>query len=690
MSEQDTEHQRLVDLMEFPENVRVNSAMYIGDRENSSHILREIIDNSIDEAMDKHGCCDTIHIFQGKPNEWKTRWFAVTDNGRGIPLMESPKKAGWTMARLAVSQLSAGSNFQDRKGERESIGMNGLGAALVNALSEEFYVIISLKKQGFNISKSTTEIKTLYNNSDDELKQNGFYCLHYKKGILQSETLINRSKVDELISEFKLPDELSTLVAFKPDTESIFTNTNSNPVKDLRYTQPFLEKVKNKQLKFFVNGKEFKSDWKPYKYECKIEVESAYAQWYDKQVEAYDHMTPEEQQRTRLPIRPRNRGAEMYVNFEVDLEAMNSPEWSGSVNGLTVSQRVHTQFARSAFSEAMKICYSFDFRGREFNGMRFDVQWACVAPEYNSQTKETLVRVDGIQASDVVPKLTKEFVKIIKANSKEFDAHAERVKKLLMTMENMSLIDYVKAKVPTSADTRRHQAALADTKLKDCQNKNRKLCELYISEGDSAAGPIITARNPMFHAVMPLRGKIKNVVSKDIKEVLDNKELSDIYIAIGAGTEQNPDIEGCRYGKIIIASDADPDGYNIRALAGGFFATHLSFLIEAGLVYVLECPLYEQDGKFFWTKDGIDEHRPYHRFKGLGSMNPDQVQETILNPKTRHLTKLTLDKNDNEAKFILTSRHGRRKLLEDIDVIDQNTIITGNTIDLNKASEIVE
>lgn len=116
----------------------------------------------------------------------------------------------------------------------------------------------------------------------------------------------------------------------------------------------------------------------------------------------------------------------------------------------------------------------------------------------------------------------------------------------------------------------------------------------------------------------------------------------------------------------------------------------MSFLVEAGLVYVLEPPLYEQDGKFYWEKEKLNESRPYHRFKGLGGMNSDQVRETILNPNTRRLTKLTLGDNPNEAKFILTSRHGRRKLLEDINVLAYNEELSGKNIDMNVVTEVVE
>ena len=133
------------------------------------------------------------------------------------------------------------------------------------------------------------------------------------------------------------------------------------------------------------------------------------------------------------------------------------------------------------------------------------------------------------------------------------------------------------------------------------------------------------------------------------------------------------------------------DGYNITALIAGFFVTHLTFLVEAGLVYVLKCPLFEQNGKYYYDKDepGFDENKPYNRFKGLGSMDPDQVADFILNPKVRHLERITM-KDVGDARWILTSRQGRRDLLEDISVIDPDTRITSKDIDMNKVVEVVE
>lgn len=681
------ENQRLVDVLEFPENVRLNSAMYIGDRETSSHILREIIDNSVDEALDPNSTCDEIHIYQGEEDEMNTRWFCVTDNGRGIPILDSPKKPGMTMSKVSISFLSSGSNFADRKGERTSIGMNGVGSAVTNALSNHYYLAINMAKQMHNFNGAPEEFKELYNKAEEK----EFYLLHYEKGYLKEETFISKDKLKLLIPEFQLPEEFTTLVAFQPDTESIFTKTNSNPTKDLRYLQPFLEKVKGRKLKFWVNNEPYETDWSSYKWEFKTSCGSLYNEDYLKKKEIFDTLDDEAKKKFRLPIKPRNTSAEVYVSFEVDMEKMDNPIFTGSVNGLIVPKRVHTDWVKQAFSLAMKNIYSFDFKQREFVGMNFDVIFSCVAPEFNSQTKEVLVRVDGISSQDLVPKLAKEFEKVIRANRETFDAHANRVKALLMTMANLSLQDYCKAKVPVSTDQRRYHAALKETKLNDCRSSNRGICELYIAEGDSAGGPLLACRDGNIHAVLPLRGKVKNVVSKDVREVLDNKELTDIYLAIGAGTNENPDLDAARYGKIIIATDADPDGFNIRALVAGFFVTHLTFLVEAGLVYVLESPLYEQNGKFFYDKSdaGFDENKPYKRFKGLGSMNNDQAKQTLLDPQSRRLTKLTLS-DPSMAKWILTSRQGRRELLEDISVIDPDTELKFDDIDMDKATEIVE
>jgi len=268
--------------------------------------------------------------------------------------------------------------------------------------------------------------------------------------------------------------------------------------------------------------------------------------------------------------------------------------------------------------------------------------------------------------------IRKKVYHIFKENDEEIKLHVDKLNEYASAMENIKVIDKVKSMVNISKGEGDRSRSFLPNKLRDASSKKRTDCELLIVEGDSAGGIILQARDPKFHALLPLRGVPVNAANLNYENLFDNEEMKDLISTIGLGINEYHDTSNPRYGKVIICADSDPDGANISSLVLGAIAKHMTFLIDEEMVYVAEGPLYQQDGKYIYPSDNIEEklnrENPFKRFKGLGELNVDDADNCFINKDQRRLLRITRD-NIDEALLILISSGHKRKLMVESGII---------------------
>jgi len=629
--------------LEFPVNIRTRSGMYIGSTDNPNVILREIIDNAVDESFGS-STCDQIYIVTNVDmNVSPNQYYLIADNGRGIPIILDEDK-GITKTKLAMTVLNAGSKF-NRTLDTVSTGQNGVGSSCCVALSEE-YVICS-KVTEANFDKSIPKVKTTWNKKapEDEL----FYVLAFKKGIEYKETAMTYVEIKE---KWKLdfPEHMSTVVFFRPDPE-IFASTKAvYKAWNLMYLQAVHKLFYGKDVKVIIDNKQPSVDFTPYKFE------------FMKRIEVPTHYDDE----TGNTI---YKKAQFYVNFECSTD-LSIQELTGSVNSLVVDRGLHLNYVRNAYRNALKRYYNI-IHEQLLAGMKINV--ICLAGEvdFSSQTKENCVKIDGLTEGEVRPILENEFKRIFKENNEYFLDHVERLNAYADSLNKISTINKIKSMVVVASDAGTKTRSKLPSSVKDCSSNDRKNCELYIVEGKSAGGTILKSRDNRYQAVMELRGVPMNSVNADLDQLLQNEEMTSIISAIGVGVNEYFVEDAIRYGKIIIAADADPDGERIASLILGFFAKKITDLIRLGHVYVLDSPLYRQGDKYIYPTEDInsllDRSKPFKRFKGLGEINVDESKQVLTGPN-RRLIQINLD-NVDIALDLLTSSYWRKQLMMQKQII---------------------
>ena len=309
--------------------------------------------------------------------------------------------------------------------------------------------------------------------------------------------------------------------------------------------------------------------------------------------------------------------------------------------------------------------------------MRLGVVALCNEPDFASQTKERLTDVDGFKTSGKyeIDTLAKYFKTLMKDNDEIFRRHEAKILEYMKSTEKIGRKEFIKSTVMIAGDTSRPEAFVPN-KLNDCSTQNRMEAELYLCEGRSAAGALKQARDPRIHAILGLRGKPLNTAGLEIERVLSNNEMRDLISSIGVGVNDYHNMSEVRYGKVVLVADADPDGKNINALCLGALATHLTFLVEAGYVFIAETPLYVQDDKYFLDDKGLDKRKPYDRFKGLGEANAAQLKPFVFDKNTRRLIQVTMD-NWELAQEMLTSTDARRHIMIKRKILSEKQIILG-------------
>ncbi|MBQ3550435.1 MAG: DNA topoisomerase (ATP-hydrolyzing) subunit B [Clostridia bacterium] len=601
--EENSYDENSIQVLEGLEAVRKRPGMYIGStgERGLHHLVYEIVDNSIDEAL--AGYCDKITV-----EILDDGIIRVTDNGRGIPVGINPQK-GIPTVTVVFTILHAGGKFGGN-GYKVSGGLHGVGASVVNALSSWLEVEV---KDGKNIYKQ-----------------------RYEKGNIASElTVIGET------------DETGTTVTFKPDP-SIFTDTTVYDYETLQKRlreQAFL----NAGIRIVLEDKrsdliEHQSD--EFHYEGGIR---SYVEFLLKGTKG-DSLNKEV---IYLNTEVNDQTAEIAMLWSTkDTKIMSFANTLYTVDGGT-----HEQGFKQALANTINK-YAFDFKHLKEGNKRLkgdDICEGLVAvvsvklsdAQFESQTK---AKLGNTSIGKVVREMVNEkLYRFLEENPAEAKVIIDKIIAYSNAREaaQAALEASLKKSGITGGKTRMPE------KLTDCISTDATKTEIYIVEGDSAGGSAVEGRNSTYQAILPLWGKMLNVEKARDDKVYGNDKLTPVIIALGTGIGENFNIEKLRYDKIVIMADADVDGSHIRTLLLTFFFRYMPELIETGHIYLAQPPLYRiSKGKQHFDAFTDEEKAEYierlggqadvQRYKGLGEMDPDQLWETTLDPERRTMLRVTM------------------------------------------------
>ena len=588
-----------IQILEGLEAVKKRPGMYIGttSARGLHHLVWEIVDNAVDEAL--AGFCDSIKIEILPGNVIR-----VADNGRGIPVEIHPK-TGRPSVETVYTTLHAGGKF-DHKSYKVSGGLHGVGASVVNALSE--YMIVEINKDG---------------------KQ---YIIEFEHGFLDKELKI-----------IKDTDKTGTVVTFLPDSK-IFTETQHFEFEILR--------TRIQQLAFLNKGIQFViMDLRDEAHA----VEKDYC--YNGGVREYVSFLNEGKDVLHTEV-AYFEGEQDNIIVEIAMQYNNGYAQSiyPFTNNITnIEGGTHEEgFKRTLTTVLNNYGKNKNIFKKDESLQGDDTREGLIAiisikhpdPQFEGQTKSKLGSSDARTAVS----------QIMKEGLERFLLETPNAAKTIIEKALMAQRARIAAKKAREATRRKSplDALGFASKLADCRSKDATKSEIYIVEGDSAGGSAKQGRDSEFQAILPLRGKVLNVEKARLDKALGNKEIVSMIQAFGAGIGEEYQVDKLRYHKIIIMTDADVDGAHIRTLLLTFLFRYLKNLIEKGYVYIAQPPLFKvQSGKTI--KYAYEEHelepilaefksKPViQRYKGLGEMNPEQLWETTMNPESRTLLQVTLE-----------------------------------------------
>ena len=631
MKEVDAYNSSSIQVLEGLEAVRKRPGMYIGTTSERGlhHLVWEIVDNSVDEAM--AGFCNEINVTIFGDNIVK-----IVDNGRGMPTDIHPKTHVSTIETI-FTVLHAGGKF-DNNSYKVSGGLHGVGASVVNALSEWLEVYV-------------------------ERDGNMYYQKFY------------RGKRDEQLKVIGTSNRVGTTVIFKPDAQ-IFTETTVFSYDTL--------KTRIQQLAFLNKGLKLTlcdQRKEPAKYE-----EFLYNGGI---VEYVKHLN-----RSRSPIHndiiyfdEEIEGAIIEIAFQYTTEDYSNV-YSFVNNIRTIDGGTHEEGFKASLTRILnnyakntnllrkdEILNGDDVR----EGLTAIISCKVSEPQFEGQTK---TRLGNSEIRRIVSQTMMD----------KFDAYLQEnplSAKSIVEKAVLALRGRIAAKKAREATKRKSPLDSLGfaSKLADCRSKDPSICEMYIVEGDSAGGSAKQGRDSLFQAILPLRGKVLNVEKAREERILSNKEIMSIIQAIGTGIKDEFNIEHARYHKIVIMTDADVDGAHITTLLLTFFYRYMKPLIENGYVYIAMPPLYKvQQSKkieYAYTDEQLEEKlklftgKPnIQRYKGLGEMNAEQLWETTMDPEVRTLIKVSIE-DSIEADRIFSTLMGddvapRREFIEENAVFVKN------------------
>ena len=590
-----------IQVLEGLEAVRKRPGMYIGSVSirGLHHLVYEIVDNCVDEAL--AGYCTHIHIIIEKGNI-----ISVEDDGRGIPVDIHPK-THISAAETVYTVLHAGGKFGGDSGYKVSGGLHGVGASVVNALSE--WAEVTIQRDG-----GIYEMKFQRGKTTEKLTRLG----DSKKTGTKVRFLADSTIFETLEYDFKTLEERFREIAFLNKGLHI-TIEDQRKDEDLKKSEFCFEGGLISFVEFLNQNKE------------KIHPTPIYIE--------KDGEVPVE-----IALQYTTAYTENIYTFVNNINTIEGgTHLEGFKRGIT---KVFNDYARAhnILKEKDSNLLGEDIR----EGMTAVISVKVKEPQFEGQTKTKLGNsvVTGIVQSMVVEVLA------------PFLEENPSVAKAIL--EKCISASRAREAARKARELVRRKNSLESTtlpgKLADCSEKDASQCEVYIVEGDSAGGSAKQGRDRRFQAILPLWGKMLNVEKSRADKIYNNEKLQPVILAVGAGIGADFDINKIRYGKIIIMADADVDGAHIRTLLLTFFFRYMRPLIENGNVYLAQPPLYKLSKKGFkdvycYTDEEMAQHLQemgrdnvnIQRYKGLGEMNPEQLWETTMNPKTRIMIKVTME-----------------------------------------------
>jgi DNA gyrase, B subunit len=595
-----------IQILEGLEAVRKRPGMYIGSTSTKGlhHLVYEIVDNSIDEAL--AGYCSLINVTINEDNS-----ITVIDNGRGIPVGIN-HKAGLPAVEVVFTILHAGGKFGGG-GYKVSGGLHGVGASVVNALSEWLEVII---------------------HSDGKM-----YKQRYERG-----------KVMYPLKVVGDTDKRGTEVTFLPD-KSIFEET----VYDFEVLKQRLREMAflTKKIKITLTDKRLEEPLiKEFHYEGGIKEYVAYLNRHKDPL--YESIIYCEGQKNDVYVEVALQHNDSYTDGCYSfVNNITTPEGGthlvGFKNALT---KTFNDYARSQkfLKDNENNLSGEDIR----EGLTAIISIKIPEPQFEGQTKQKLGNSEARGAVEGI--VTEQLTYFLEQNP--------NISKIIC--EKSILAQRARDAARKARDLTRRKTALEGMslpgKLADCSDKNPENCEIYIVEGDSAGGSAKTARSRATQAILPLRGKILNVEKSRLDKILVNNEIKAMITAFGTGISDDFDISKLRYHKIIIMTDADVDGAHISTLLLTFFYRFMPELIKQGYVYLAQPPLYKVEKnktvKYAYSdielndilqEIGRDNNNKIQRYKGLGEMDAEQLWETTMDPEQRILLRVTIDEEESSS-----------------------------------------
>lgn len=622
--------QGAIQVLEGLDPVRKRPGMYIGstDERGLHHLVTEVVDNSIDEAL--AGYCDKIIVSIEKDGSCK-----VVDNGRGIPTGIIPKE-GKSAVEVVLTKLHAGGKFGG-SGYKISGGLHGVGVSCVNALSEWLEATV------------------------------------YQNGKIYKQ-IFNRGIAQRPLQEVGTTDRTGTTIQFYPDPEIFETlDFNYDTMKIRLRELAYLNRGLTIQL---IDRREEPARDETFHYEGGI------VQFVESLNKNKETVFPE--------VIYFDEG---YENGEVEIAMQYNDSYSETIfafanNINTEEGGTHLEGFRNSLTKIIN-----DY-GKNNNILKGDeklsgddvregltavISVKLTNPQFEGQTK---TKLGNSEMRTVVAKAMTEGL------GSYLEEHPKEAKDLIM---KGVLAQKAREAARNARDLARRKSALESTtlpgKLADCSDKDPSLCEIYLVEGDSAGGSAKMGRDRRFQAILPLRGKILNVEKARLHKVLENEEIKTMITAFGAGIKEDFDESKLRYNRIICMTDADVDGSHIRILMLTFFFRFMRPLIENGHVYIAQPPLYKvtkgKTVKYCYSDDELNEYldsvgrkgNEIQRYKGLGEMDPEQLWETTMDPKSRTLLRVNMD-DAIAADEIFTVLMGEQPELRRQFIEDNATLVT--------------
>ncbi|MGB5274991.1 MAG: DNA topoisomerase (ATP-hydrolyzing) subunit B [Flavobacteriaceae bacterium] len=624
-----------IQALEGMEHVRMRPSMYIGDIgvRGLHHLVYEVVDNSIDEAMGGH--CDTIHVTINEDNSITTK-----DNGRGIPV-DLHKKEGVSALEVVMTKIGAGGKF-DKDSYKVSGGLHGVGVSVVNALSDHLRATVyrdgKIWEQEYQRGKALYPVKSIGESTDrgTEVTFHPDETIFTQTIEFSYETLSNRMRELSFLNKgvtITLTDKREK----DKDSESGFLSETFYSDEGLKEFVRFLDGNREQLTKNIIAIEGEKNG-------IPVEVAMVYNTSYTENLHSYVNNINTHEGGTHL---------------------------SGFRRGLT------TTLKKYADSSGMLDKLKFEVQGDDFReGLTAIISVKVAEPQFEGQTKTKLGnREVSAAVSQAVSEMLTDYL----------EEHPDDAK---IIVQKVILAAQARHAATKAREMVQRKSVMSigglPGKLSDCSEQDPTICELFLVEGDSAGGTAKMGRDRNFQAILPLRGKILNVEKAMQHKVFENEEIKNMYTALGVtiGTEDDSkalNLDKLRYHKVVIMCDADVDGSHIETLILTFFFRYMRELIEAGHVYIATPPLYlvkkGSKKQYAWNdkeRDAIADSYSggvsIQRYKGLGEMNAEQLWDTTMNPGFRTLRQITID-NATEADRVFSMLMGdevppRREFIE--------------------------